>query len=359
MRIARFRSGHVRKNLWIITIYETKILPLITFSLVWFALLPQTEAVNPPPDGGYPGFNTAEGTNALKNLTTGAANTAVGWYSLFTNTEGSFNTAVGAGALVLNVGNQTVGEGLENTAVGTAALLFNSTGSSNTAVGSTALENNITGDFNTANGVQALANNTEGGLNTADGWRALRMNISGNNNTATGVGALDSNTEGDDNTAVGTNALLFNISGDNNTALGRSAGLDINGRGNVCIGQGISGEAGVDDGTYIRNVNTTEQSPDEGVAFVTVRLSDSRIGHQPIVMRSASSVAKDSSGTEIDSGQTGSDHRPARECDGDFHRAAQRAGGADTKSERAVGTEQRCSETHSASLLGRISGFLL
>ena len=115
------------------------------------------------------------------------------------------------------------------------------------------------------------------------------MNISGNNNTATGVGALDSNTEGDDNTAVGVNALLFNTIGNNNTAVGRSAGVDIHGSGNVCIGQGVSGEAGVDDSTYIRNVNTTEQSPDEGVAFVTVRLSDSRIGHQPIVMRSASS----------------------------------------------------------------------
>ena len=115
------------------------------------------------------------------------------------------------------------------------------------------------------------------------------MNTTGSINTATGVGALDSNTEGTDNTAVGVNALLFNVSGDSNTALGRSAGLDINGSGNVCIGQGVNGEAGVDDSTYIRNVNTTEQAPDESVAFVTVRLSDSRIGHQPIVMRSASS----------------------------------------------------------------------
>ena len=53
--------------------------------------------------------------------------------------------------------------------------------------------------------------------------------------------------------------------------------------------QGVAGEAGVDDSTYIRNVNTTEQSPADGIAFVTVRLSDGRLGHQPIVMRSASS----------------------------------------------------------------------
>ena len=43
-----------------------------------YALLPRAQAVAPAPDGGYPGFNTAEGQNALFSLTTGAANTAVG-----------------------------------------------------------------------------------------------------------------------------------------------------------------------------------------------------------------------------------------------------------------------------------------
>ena len=65
--------------------------------LLYLALLPQVQAVVPPPDGGYPGFNTAEGTNALQNLTTGVGNAAVGWYSLFSNTDGSFNTALGCG----------------------------------------------------------------------------------------------------------------------------------------------------------------------------------------------------------------------------------------------------------------------
>jgi len=71
--------------------------------------------------------------------------------------------------------------------------------------------------------------------------------------------------------------------------LGATAGQDITGTGNVCIGAGVLGETGVDDNTYIRNVNTTEQSPADGIAFVTVRLSDGRLGHQPLVMRSASS----------------------------------------------------------------------
>ena len=80
-----------------------------TFALLalnCFALLWTAQALIPPPDGGYPGFNTAEGQNALFNLTTGVGNTAVGWFSLFSNTDGSFNTAIGAGTLLFNVGNQ-------------------------------------------------------------------------------------------------------------------------------------------------------------------------------------------------------------------------------------------------------------
>ena len=85
---------------------KTSIPPvLITLALVCFAVVQDTQAVNPPPDGGYPGFTTAEGQNALKNLTTGQTNTAVGCVSLFSATTGSFNTGVGAGALALNTGD--------------------------------------------------------------------------------------------------------------------------------------------------------------------------------------------------------------------------------------------------------------
>jgi hypothetical protein len=68
---------------------KTKRLTVSLLAMFGFAVfLPQIDAVVPPPDGGYPGFTTAEGTNALKNLTTGAANTTTGWYSLFTNSTG-------------------------------------------------------------------------------------------------------------------------------------------------------------------------------------------------------------------------------------------------------------------------------
>jgi hypothetical protein len=52
------------------------------------------QAVNPPPDGGYPGGNTAEGNNALLNLTGGTNNTAVGFDTLLGDTTGDNSTAV-------------------------------------------------------------------------------------------------------------------------------------------------------------------------------------------------------------------------------------------------------------------------
>src|SRR5205823_9252915 len=98
-------------------------LVIITVTLLCLATAgPRLQAVTPPPDGGYPGGNTAEGQNALLSRTTGGFNTAVGWFSLKSLTTGSYNTGVGAGTLVLNAGD-------ENTATGVGALLLNTTGS--------------------------------------------------------------------------------------------------------------------------------------------------------------------------------------------------------------------------------------
>jgi hypothetical protein len=71
-------------------------------ALACFSLGPTAQAVDPPPDGGYPGENTAEGDNALFNLTSGADNTAVGSEVLSSNTTGNLNTAIGSGALLNN-----------------------------------------------------------------------------------------------------------------------------------------------------------------------------------------------------------------------------------------------------------------
>jgi Chaperone of endosialidase len=210
-----------------------------------FALVPMAPAVVPPPDGGYPNFTTAEGTNALKSLTTGSANTAVGWYSLFSDTAGAFNTGVGAGTLLFN----TTGE--ENTATGVGALLSNTEGLQNTACGTLALFNNVDGDQNTATGDAALQSNTTGGANTASGFQTLSGNVNGNLNTAFGDRALLGNTSGDGNTAVGFQALI-NATGSDNIALGRSAGGSVTTASNViAIGHG---GADVSNTTWIGHV---------------------------------------------------------------------------------------------------------
>ncbi len=215
--------------------------------ILCIGLLPGAQALVPAPDGGYPGFTTAEGQNALGNLTTGSGNTAVGWYSLFSDTTGSFNTGVGAGALALNTADS-------NTATGAAALLFNTTGTQNTANGTAALEFNETGGHNTATGAFALFNNTTGGNNTAVGNTTLFDNTTGNGNNAFGGGALSSNTAGNGNSAFGSVAL-YNNTGSENTAIGGAAGdLLTTGSGNVCIGANVHGVQGESNTTRIRNI---------------------------------------------------------------------------------------------------------
>src|SRR4029077_7313847 len=116
---------------------------LIPLAFACLALSPAVQAVNPAPDGGYPGGNTAEGQNALLSLTTGMHNTAVGYLSLKSDTTGSYNTAIGSGTLLSNAAAR-------NTAIGTFALL-----------------SNTSGGLNTANGALALFSNTEGIRNSA------------------------------------------------------------------------------------------------------------------------------------------------------------------------------------------------
>src|SRR5256886_14556138 len=84
---------------------------LIPFVLACFALSPTAQAVDPPPDGGYPGDNTAEGTDALFSLAGGTENTAVGADALYNNAGGTGNTPVGHSTLLSNP------SGNDNTAI--------------------------------------------------------------------------------------------------------------------------------------------------------------------------------------------------------------------------------------------------
>ena len=218
---------------------------LIVFSLGCLSLSPTAQAVSPPPDGGYPGGNTAEGDSALASLTSGFYNNAVGFLSLLSLQTGSFNTADGAGALLSNTAN-------ENTATGAGSLFSNTTGGSNTANGAFALFSNVGGSSNTAIGDRALFNNATGGGHTAVGAGALESNTSlgalapggFGPNTAVGVDALSTNSSGNGNTAVGAGALFNNDTGGGDTAIGLGAGSNITGTLNICIGTGVNGVAG-------------------------------------------------------------------------------------------------------------------
>ncbi len=151
-----------------------------------FALALTARAVSPPPDGGYPGFNTAEGDGALLRLTTGTDNTAIGTAALQNNTTGLGNTVVGASALFGS---------------------FNSHGSSNTAVGAAAMFRNRGGDFNTATGQVALFHNSSGNDNTANGDSALARNTTGSNNIGVGAFAGFHLTIGDNNIDIGNKGV--------------------------------------------------------------------------------------------------------------------------------------------------------
>jgi Chaperone of endosialidase len=213
-------------------------LAIIALTITGFAFSPKALAVVPPPDGGYPGGNTAEGQAALLSLISGTFNTAVGFLSLRSITDGQFCTGVGAGTLLANTADG-------NTATGTVALLSNTNGISNTANGAFSLFSNTVGGDNTANGYQALFSNSAGFDNTADGFQALFSNTTGQANTATGEFALAGNTSGGFNTAVGEDALVKNTTGIGNIALGAEAGANLTtGNSNIDIGNfGVAGES--------------------------------------------------------------------------------------------------------------------
>ena len=243
---------------------------LVLLLVTAYALSQTAQAVKPPPDGGYKNENTAEGRNALFNLTTGMNNTAIGFRTLYTLTTGSENTATGSEALSDSTASFDTADGFqalhhnltgfhntatgwralfentigfENTATGAGALFSNTTGIDNTATGAAALYTNTKGRFNTATGYQALAQNTTGESNTANGVDSLLNNTTGHHNTAVGWAALDRNTTGELNTAVGVSALAFNVTGGANIALGYGAGGFITGDYNIDIGSGgVAGE---------------------------------------------------------------------------------------------------------------------
>ena len=192
---------------------------LIPLVFACLALPPMAQAVSPPPDGGY-GSNTAEGTVALQNLTSGTDNTAIGRRALWANRDGKFNTAIGAAALDANVSgdrNTATGvqalsgsKGSDNTANGYQALLYLTTGNSNTAVGSSALFRLRTGNSNIGIGFQSGKGLTTGNNNIYVGNNGVDME----NNTIRIGGPSQSRSFITGISAVGVGGVPVNVNAD-------------------------------------------------------------------------------------------------------------------------------------------------
>ena len=187
-------------------------------------------ALDPAPDGGYLNRVTAEGEGALFSATTGTDDTAIGYQALY-------SSAGGLGS---------------NTAVGSMALHNNTTGYANVAIGFQPMAGNTTGIFNEAIGENALIANTTGGYNVAIGEEALQAHQAPFDNVAIGSGAMSLGTQGEYNVAIGATAMAFGNGNENvavgdgamnvangsfNVALGQSAGLKFAGNSNIAIGQ--------------------------------------------------------------------------------------------------------------------------
>ena len=157
--------------------------------------------------------NTAVGAEALGTNTSASQNTAVGSSALISQSYDpgspwpSDNTAVGYNALA-NDQPTTTGNGIQNTAVGSQALQQNTTGYGNTASGYQTLFSDDTGVDNTASGYQSLYSNTSGAYNTASGEAAGSSNSTGNWNTFLGAFSDANANNLDDATAIGYDALV-------------------------------------------------------------------------------------------------------------------------------------------------------
>ncbi len=156
-------------------------------------------------------YNIALGPSALRDNASGNNNIALGRVSLRNNTTASHQIAVGDSAL-FNYTGTTGG----NTAVGSKAGYNLTSGSENTAFGFEAMPNASFTNKNVAVGYQALIGLQGGGQNVAIGHSATLKNSVGGGATAIGAEASAGSFN---STAIGYQA---SVSGNNRMAFGNT-----------------------------------------------------------------------------------------------------------------------------------------
>jgi hypothetical protein len=215
--------------------------------------------------GLYGGFgNTATGTDALINNTSGSYNTADGFYALLSNTTGSGNTASGYAAMINN------NSGNYKTAIGSYAMELGSSESSSVAVGYFALySSNATYGYNTAIGNYALyGSSSTGSYNAVCGAYGMYNNTTGSVNTVAGYNAMYTNSTGGENSTSGAYALYYNQSGSYNVANGYLAMYGST-TGSYNVGDGSYALSGNVSGTYITAVGFSSGASGAGLTNAT------------------------------------------------------------------------------------------
>lgn len=196
--------------------------------------------------------NTAVGQEALFAVGEGDDNTAVGHAALRFSSGFNRLVAVGDSALANNGmgADPFTADAQRNTAVGSKALQQNTTGGSNTALGFDALRNPVDANGNTAIG-NGAAKNMLGSNSTAVGNLAME-NAIGGGSVAVGAAAMRNANSSFGNTAVGY-AAGFNLgNGMHNVYLGHSAGYNTtDAERNIAIGREALREALFDDNVAI------------------------------------------------------------------------------------------------------------
>lgn len=246
--------------------------------------------------------NTAYGTNALVNLTTGDQNAAFGDSALFLNNVGVGNSAFGISALR---GNKS---GYSNTGIGNAALYSNTLGSYNTGIGAAALYSNTTGAYNVAVGYGALA---AGGVSSvAIGVSALQGGggsciAIGANAALLGAGprviaigeetvSMASPGVGGDNIAIGYRSLLY-ASGTGNVSLGNFSGYGT-GNYNITIGMYVGGVNSGNNDILIGSLSFAGESNTIRIGRTDTHTAAYVAGIEGAAVTSGSLVFSDSSG---------------------------------------------------------------
>jgi trimeric autotransporter adhesin len=181
--------------------------------------------------------NNFFGFAAGGNTTSGFNNVAMGNLALFTNVDGDNNTAIGSNALRYL---EPADGSSYNTAVGSQAGINLSTGTINTFVGGlSAGDGVVTGTHNVGVGAETLYALTSGISNVIMGFQAGSKITTGADNVAVGREALETEDTGSASTAVGHLALRVqnNDALNHNTAVGYQSGVAVSsGTGNTLLG---------------------------------------------------------------------------------------------------------------------------